>query len=378
MKRYCGSIGVRIKSLLVLTAVFAVASALFASFASAGKGPTSVNNGGGTPSCGKSCDSSGNQNDSHQSCNQDTHYNTIKLQYNNNQNDNNGCQPCDVHSNTVNLRYGDHSNDNNGCQPCDVHSNTVNLRYGGNNDNNGCQPCDVHSNTVNLRYGGNNDNNGCQPCDVHSNTVNLRYGGNNDNNGCPPPKALPKVFLGYADTYGPRLPGAYPSPWQGSAGVIFVGCGTSPIGGGPAADTCPQETTGGDSYDAGAIRIDNSSATTSMPVTGGSVKIGSCTYNPWPGLSVTIPPGGTLILTQTGLTGDPCGQNLGGNYNFDTSESSGNGNCTPSGAIPVITLTINGSPTTINDTGQILNKKGIDTGACNTGVNESAPWVQVL
>jgi hypothetical protein len=214
--------------------------------------------------------------------------------------------------------------------------------------------------------------------DVVADTFRIRSGGVVTITGGPPVPPTPNIFLGYADTFGPRLPGAYPSPWQGSAGVIFVGCGTSPVGGVAAPDTCPRETTGADEYDAGAIRIDNPSATASMPVTAGSVKIGSCTYNPWPGLSVTIPPGGSLILTQTGLTGDPCGQNLGGNYNFDTSESSGNGNCTPSGAIPVITLTINGSPTTINDTGQILNKKGIDTGACNTGVNESSAWVQVL
>ena len=279
MKRYCGSMRVRIKSMLVLTAVLAVASATFTSFASAGKGPTSVNNGSGTPSCGKSCDSSGNQNDSHQSCNEDTHYNTIKLQYNNNQNDNNGCQPCDVHSNTVNLRYGDHSNGNNGCQPCDVHSNTVNLRYGdnnngnngcqpcdvhsntvnlrygdNNNDNNGCQPCDVHSNTVNLRYGDhNNDNNGCQPCDVHSNTVNLRYGdNNNDNNGCPPPKALPKIFLGYADNYFTH---GSPTglPWIGMTNTLVLGCGVNPNGGGAATNVCPKEPTNTsiDSYDGG-------------------------------------------------------------------------------------------------------------------------------
>ena len=68
MKRYCGSIRVQIKSMLVLTAVFAVASATFTSFAIAKQGPSSINNGGGTPSCGNSCDSAGNPTDFHQPC----------------------------------------------------------------------------------------------------------------------------------------------------------------------------------------------------------------------------------------------------------------------------------------------------------------------
>ena len=135
----------------------------------------------------------------------------------------------------------------------------------------------------------------------------------------------------------------------------------------------------GDSYDAGAIRIDNASAASSLVVTGpASVTIGTCVYSPWPGLKRTIAPGGTLILTQTGLGVDPCGQNLGGNYNFDTSESSGNGNCIPVTTVPVITLTINGSPTTINDTAQILNTKGIDKGACGpNSPNEAQDWTPV-
>ena len=71
--------------------------------------------------------------------------------------------------------------------------------------------------------------------------------------------------------------------------------------------------------------------------------------------------------------------NLGGNYNFDTSESSGTGNCTPSGSIPEITLTINGLPTTIKDSAQILNAKGIDKGACGASPfpNELQDWTPV-
>jgi hypothetical protein len=194
----------------------------------------------------------------------------------------------------------------------------------------------------------------------------------------PPPPAIPKVWLGYADTYSPRGSGL-PTIWKGSPGVIFVGCGVNPNEDGPGVpNTCPQEPTGGDSYDAGSIRIDNTSATSSLLVSGpASVKIGTCVYSPWPGLKRTISPGGTLILTQTGLSGDPCGQDLLGNYNLDTSESSGNGNCTPSVSIPEITLTINGSPTTLEDSGQILNLKGVDRGACGSGQNEFQEWTPV-
>ena len=197
----------------------------------------------------------------------------------------------------------------------------------------------------------------------------------------PQPLSPPKIFLGYADTYFPRGTGL-PSIWNGRPGVIFVGCGVNPNEDGPAGPNgCPQEAQGqtGDSYDAGAIRIDNASVSSSLVVTGpASVTAGTCTYSPWPGLKRTIPPGGTLILTQTGLGGDPCGLNLEGNYNFDTSESSGNGNCNPSASVPVITLTINGSPTTINDTAQMLNTKGIDKGACGPdSPNEAEDWAPV-
>src|SRR5438105_9158477 len=296
MKRYCGSIRVQIKSMLVLTAVFAVASATFTSFAIAKQGPSSINNGGGTPSCGNSCDSAGNPTDFHQPCTPVP---------------GNGCHtlpdtPCE-------RGHGNAEEHNKHCAPA------------------------------------------------------------------PSPPPGPKIFLGYADTFHPLIPFGLPTPWKGSPGVIFVGCGVNPNGGGPAADTCPQEN-GGDAYDAGAIRIDNTSATDSLVVTGpASVNIGSCVYAPWSGLNITIPPGGTLILTQTGLTADPCGviPASSGNFNFDTSESSGYGHCNaPSASVPVITLTLNGSPTTINDSAQILNTQGIDKGTC-TAANEFQEWTAV-
>jgi hypothetical protein len=188
-----------------------------------------------------------------------------------------------------------------------------------------------------------------------------------------PPTLTPlfNVWLGYADVeHGGG--GGFPSPWNGSPGVIFVGCGPQLTDAGPALpDACPQDANGGDRYDAGAIRIDNNSGAP-LVVTGASVTIGSCTYTPWPGLNRTIAPGGTLILTQTGLSGDPCGNAIVGNFNFDTSES--NPGCTANATIPVINLTINGTATTILDSGQILNTGGVDTGCTGT---EFQNWVQV-
>jgi hypothetical protein len=199
----------------------------------------------------------------------------------------------------------------------------------------------------------------------------------------------PAISLGYADTYRPTSGTGL--PWFGMANTTVVGCGVDPDQNGPAfADTCPQEVTGGDSYDGGAILITNPSSTASITVTGpGSVTIptplrltadeqatGNCVYTPWPGLNQTIPPGGSLVLTGTGLTGDPCGQYLSGNYDFDTSESNGNDDCTPTGAIPVINLTINGVAETITDSGQIINKGGFDSGGCSD-TNEFNTFVPI-
>ena len=218
--------------MLVLGAVIAVAGGTFASVATADKGGNSVNNGGGTPSCGNSCDS-------------------------------------------------------------------------GNNPTDYTKPCTPVP------------GNGCHtlpdtPCERGHGNVEAK------NKHCVGAAAAGAIWLGYADTYRPATTGV-PSIWKGSPGVIFVGCGT------PRTDACPQELNGppGDSYDAGAIRIDNTSTTSSLVVAAPALTIysptavGSCaagstiTYNPWPGLSVTIPPGGKLILTQTGNGNDPCGQAIG-------------------------------------------------------------------
>jgi len=192
--------------------------------------------------------------------------------------------------------------------------------------------------------------------------------------GTVPP--TPRIFLGYADNYfthGDPLG----LPWIPlSPSTIFVGCGGYPSGGVPApapgCEKVPGTTV--DSYDAGAIRIVNSSTTLSMSVTGGSVNVGDCTYTPWGStMNISIPPGGSLVLTQTGGP-KPCDTDEVGPYNFDTSEASGDCRIN-NGLIPVLLLTINGSPVTIDDTGQILNTGGRDVGLC--GGDEFHAFTQV-
>jgi len=197
----------------------------------------------------------------------------------------------------------------------------------------------------------------------------------------PPPPPTPTISLGYADNYFTH---GSPEglPWIGlSPAPMVLGCGVDPNGGGAVADVCPKDpvATTVDSYDAGAILIQNPSTTVSMPVTGGSVTIGSCVYNPWPGLNMSIPAGGSLVLTQTGGPNPCAGEgNVVGNYNFDTSESApAGGICgVNDGLIPVVSLTINGTAMTINDVGQILNTGGQDLGDCGLK-NEFHPFVQV-
>jgi uncharacterized repeat protein (TIGR01451 family) len=190
--------------------------------------------------------------------------------------------------------------------------------------------------------------------------------------------AGPRVFVAYADSAendhgGPT---GLPSPWKGSLNVTFVGCG---FGG---TDSCPMSN-GKDVYDAGAIRIDATSGTGALGITGAKVVIGPCTYEPWPALSVTIQPEHSLILTQTGK--HKCTPTSSAEQtNFDTSESFLKSSqyqeflkthkCANDGWVPMITLTINGQTTTLSDTGQTLNTKGLDPDIC-FGSTEASNWV---
>ncbi len=150
------------------------------------------------------------------------------------------------------------------------------------------------------------------------------------------------VSVAYADNL--RASGFFPNPWQGSPNVNFIGTGPT--------------------YDSGAIRIHNSSGTAGT-VDDVKVVIGSSTFDLW-GSALNVPANGDLILAQTS-----------GGQNFDTSDVSGVYNCTPSGLVPQVTVTVAGAATTYQDTSQVLNTGGIDLAGCPQGTNESQPWTQL-
>ncbi len=181
--------------------------------------------------------------------------------------------------------------------------------------------------------------------------------------------ALPNVYVGYADSYRSGEI-SNPSPWKGSPGVTFKGCNYF------HPDRCPGGKSGhSDRYDSGAVRIDNTTGTT-MSITKVTVVIGSCTFNPWPKLNVSLPTGRTLVLTQTGGK-PPCGHTHG-SYNFDTSDTTDS--CGPDDQItPRVNITISGLTITYYDSSQILNTGGVDPGfrACGHN-NESHNWVQIF
>jgi hypothetical protein len=154
------------------------------------------------------------------------------------------------------------------------------------------------------------------------------------------------VQVGYAD--GVRGGGFFPSPWSGDPGVTFLGV-----------------TDGAD--DAGAIRIDNTSGAlltiNSVAVT---INAPGNVAPPW-ALPVTIPIGGTLILTETAF------------YNFDTSDlthvpGAGPGHPATDCSITCPTITIGfdgGKSLTFDDLRHVLDTGGFDLGL--TG-NESFRW----
>jgi hypothetical protein len=152
-----------------------------------------------------------------------------------------------------------------------------------------------------------------------------------------------KVFVGYAD--GLRGSPTVPSPWDGDAGVTFIGGGTE--------------------FDAGAIRILNPSA---RPLTIGDVQvdIGAAQYDLWGPYPIVVPGKTSVILTQTE------------EFNFDTSEP-GITTCDPTGDIPVIHIVVGSrhpKTRTFIDSGQVLNTGGVDPASCS-GVNEGQDWVRI-
>ncbi len=149
------------------------------------------------------------------------------------------------------------------------------------------------------------------------------------------------VFVAYADNLRPS--GFFPTPWKGAPNTLFIGNGPS--------------------FDAGAIRLDNPTDVP-LPVDNVSVDL----QRPGPVFklwgSFTIPAHGSAILTQTQQ------------YNFDTSDYPLASCPTPAASsdkrIPKVTVTIAGVPTSLLDTGHVLDTGGFDYASCKP--NESLQW----
>ena len=160
------------------------------------------------------------------------------------------------------------------------------------------------------------------------------------------------AYAGYAD--GLRPGGSiFPFPWNGSPNTVFVGC------------------TGSCLFDAGAVRLDN---TTGHAVTINSltVDIGpNCRFAIWPA-DRSLPDGQSALFTQT-ITGASSGCPRDGS--FDTSDAPFI-TCTPTGLIPRITFVVDGVTHTFDDSGQILNTRGVDQADCGGG-NESHAWTRI-
>jgi hypothetical protein len=167
-----------------------------------------------------------------------------------------------------------------------------------------------------------------------------------------PIPATANVFVGYADNWNSG-PGFFPSPWSGSPNTTFVGNAEISTGGACMSNNC---------YDAGGIRIDNTS--TIAETVSVTVDVGSNHYALWGNQSLAA--GKTLVLTQTSMNGT---------YNFDTSDTQSG--CTNSGQIPVVHVTINGTTTDLHDAGQILDTGGTDLSMCPLGTNEGHAWAQL-
>lgn len=170
------------------------------------------------------------------------------------------------------------------------------------------------------------------------------------------------VYVGYADNL--RAAAAkFPTPWEGGPNVVYEGCSPS----------------AGCVFDAGAVRVDNN--------TGGTVTVNSvvihfdtCTYDIWPH-DVTLPAGGQLIVTQTTSGADSGCTPFNGHMDSSDIGPGGApwaGNCSQSGVIPQVDVTVNGAASTFSDAGQVLNTGGVDGASCPPlNGNESQQWTPI-
>jgi PKD repeat protein len=175
----------------------------------------------------------------------------------------------------------------------------------------------------------------------------------------PPVSGNVAVYVGYYDTHHPSYTKPKPNPWQGSAGVTFVG----------------KDDDGKGNWDSCGLRVDNLTGAdmTNVVVT---CDIGSNHYALWG--TRTIPANGKLILAQTAF------------QNFDGSDTSPAGcyGCDPKlcltkvvSTIPVVRVTVGGTTTSYYDNTQVLNTKGADGAGCpdtgGTRNDESQQWKQI-
>ena len=187
------------------------------------------------------------------------------------------------------------------------------------------------------------------------------------------PAATFDVLVGYADNL--RASGFFPTTWLGDAGVV-------------------SETSAAGLFDSGAVRIDNTGATTlhisnfTVTMNGGTGAV----YNIWGALDVLA--GGVGIFTQTVFA------------NFDSSDNSGNsfapgglgpllagangiGGCSSTAALlatvpglgatcaankPIVAFDVNGTHFSFDDTGHILDTGWYDFVNQSPDGNESINW----
>lgn len=174
------------------------------------------------------------------------------------------------------------------------------------------------------------------------------------------------VSVGYADNLRAD-PTHFPTPFGPGPGITYEGC--------TPALLC--------TFDGGVIKIVNTgftSTTIDSVVAGFDV----CRFDLWPH-EIVLAGGGTLILAQTasGAT-DGCtpGTTTDVASDMDSSDiglggADWSGNCTQSGLIPTVDVTVGGNTTTYTDSGQVLNTGGIDVAECPPGSNESEQWTTI-
>jgi len=189
-----------------------------------------------------------------------------------------------------------------------------------------------------------------------------------------------QVFVGYADNL--RASGFFPTPWLTSPNVV-------------------SQTPNGQTLDAGAVRIDNTGAT-SLAITNFKVTLnpggGGIPFTIWSPL--TLLPGQIGIFTQTtSFNFDSSDSGVFGGLppaNLEPNNADGNGNTnliggcsSPSSFMtsaqlalcsanaPVISFDENGNPVSFTDTGHILDTGGwdfVNNSAFGEDGNESINW----